>query len=91
MGVYSSNIAVVLLCEGMGDYLFAIPVIKKLSNVLTEKDSKFVLFTHHPNLFKNCPYIHKAYDIHHANEIAMYKNSINLFDTSKLRHYLVEL
>lgn len=49
MGIYSEQIAVILKCEGMGDCLFAIPIIRKLLSLMTEKDLKAVIFTHHPN------------------------------------------
>jgi ADP-heptose:LPS heptosyltransferase len=90
MSIYSTNIAVILKCEGMGDCLFAIPVIKKLGNFMPEKDSRFVIFTHHPKLFHKCPYTYKAYTIQDHLEIAKYNKRLELFDLSKLPHYLMD-
>jgi ADP-heptose:LPS heptosyltransferase len=89
MSNYSKNIAIILKCEGMGDCLFSIPVIKKLASDI-EPDSKFVIFTHHPNLFINCPYVDKAYDIHDTAEIEKYENILTLFDLQKLPHHLMD-
>ena len=90
MGVDSKNIVILLQCEGMGDCLFAIPVIKKLLNAKNEKDLKFGILTHHPNLFKNCPYINEAFDIHDTDKIADYKKALVLFELSKLPHFLMD-
>jgi len=89
MSNYSKDIAIVLNCEGMGDCLFAIPVIKKLISDI-EPDSKFVVFTHHPNLFINCPYVDKAYNICDTAEIDKYGNKLTLFDLQKLPHHLMD-
>jgi ADP-heptose:LPS heptosyltransferase len=66
-----------------------IPVIKKLISDL-EPDSKFVIFTHHPNLFINCPYADKAYIIYDTAEIDKYVNKLVLFDLQKLPHHLMD-
>jgi hypothetical protein len=89
MSDYSKYIAVILNCEGMGDCLFAIPVIKKLTSDL-EPDSKFVVFSHHPNLFLNCPYVAKVNNIHNATEMSKYKNTLSLFDLERLPHHLMD-
>jgi ADP-heptose:LPS heptosyltransferase len=89
MPEYSRDLAIVLKCEGMGDCLFAIAVIKKLTCDL-ERDSKFVIFTHHPNLFANCPYVVKAHDIRDTEELNKYKNKLALFELEKLPHHLMD-
>jgi hypothetical protein len=85
----SNEIAIVLNCEGMGDCLFAIPVIKKLISMV-EPGSSFVIFTHHPHLFSNCPYVTRSYDIFDTVELDKYEKSINLFDISALPYLLFD-
>lgn len=87
--MHSNNTAIILNSEGMGDCLFAIPVIKKLRQFI-DTDSKFTIFTHHPNLFKNCPYVNLAHEIHNSDELSSYKEIINLFDVSKLPYFLFD-
>jgi ADP-heptose:LPS heptosyltransferase len=89
MSTPSNNIAVILNCQGMGDCLFAIPVIKKLKQSINPAP-KFAIFTHHPNLFMNCPYIDVVYDIHNSAALATYRETINLFDLSKLPYFLFD-
>jgi hypothetical protein len=89
MSGYSKDVAIVLKCEGMGDCLFAIPVIRKLTCDL-EPESKFVVFTHHPSLFMKCPYADRAYDIRNVKEMNKYKNRLTLFELEKLPHHLMD-
>jgi ADP-heptose:LPS heptosyltransferase len=89
MSVYSQSVAIILKCEGMGDCLYAIPVIKKLTCDL-EPESKFVVFTHRPALFMNCPYVDKAYDIRDREELDKYGNKLTLFELEKLPHHLMD-
>ncbi len=89
MSNYSKNIAILLECEGMGDCLFAIPVIRKLTCDL-EPDSKFAIFTHHPHLFKNCSYVVDMHQIHDTDEIKKYEKKLTLFDLQKLPHHLMD-
>ena len=44
----------VLQCEGMGDCLFAIPVLRRLR---AGHNDRIVLYSHHPGLFAACPYV----------------------------------
>jgi ADP-heptose:LPS heptosyltransferase len=90
MAVQSEEtIAIILSCEGMGDCLFAIPVIKKLY-LTSGLYAKFVLFTHHPGLFTKCPYVDEVYDIHKHDKISQFKKPLVLFDPSQLPHWLVD-
>jgi hypothetical protein len=89
MSEFHKDVAIILKCEGMGDCLFAIPVIKKLTCDL-EPESEFVVFTHRPNLFRKCPYIGKAYDIRDTEELNKYKNKLTLFELEKLPHHLMD-
>jgi len=83
------EIAIILQCEGMGDCLFAMAVIKKLY-LIPGTNSSIILFTHNPHLFAKCPYVEKVYNIHNMTERAKYKKTGILFDTSKLEHWKKE-
>lgn len=83
------SIAVILNCEGMGDCLFAIPVIKKIRSLFVH-GSRFVIFTHHPDIFRKCPYVIKAFSIHDTLEREKHNKVVVLFDTSKLAHWTVD-
>lgn len=100
---YSKKIAVILDCEGLGDCLFAMAVLRKIKSMLAcgfdftvftnlpfNSDTSFVVFTHHPCLFAKCPYIERAYSINDAEELDHFEKRITLFDTSKLPHHLVD-
>jgi ADP-heptose:LPS heptosyltransferase len=89
LSFYSKNMAIVLFCEGLGDCLFAIPVIKKIKS-MNESNSKLTIFTHHPHLFTKCPYVENAYDIYSTKGTAKFEKVIILFDTKKLPHHLVD-
>jgi ADP-heptose:LPS heptosyltransferase len=89
MSTLSNDIAIILNCQGMGDCLFAIPVIKKLKQLINPKP-KFAIFSYHPNLFINCPYIDVVHDIHNSTELSAYRETINLFDSSKLPYFLFD-
>lgn len=85
----TSRLGLILKCEGMGDCLFAIPVIKKL---YAEYKDKYVfdLFTHHPGLFKAHPSIENAYAIGDGSAISVYASAnrtVHLFETNKLPHW----
>jgi len=87
--VQPETVALILNCEGRGDCLFAIPVIKKLYLMLG-MNSHLVIFTHHPELFEKCPYIETAYSISNTVDYSKFNRHIVLFDVNKLPHYLVD-
>jgi len=77
----------VLTCEGMGDCLFAIPVIRKLRRTYPYR---FDLFTFHPALFKACPYID---EVRHINDptLPYYRhNKVRMFELDKLPHWKMD-
>jgi Tfp pilus assembly protein PilF/ADP-heptose:LPS heptosyltransferase len=86
---HKENTAIILQCEGMGDCLFAAAVIRKL-HLTRDTNSGFSLFTYNPQLFANCPYVDEVYDINDAKELAKFKKTMVLFDTSKLSHWTVD-
>jgi len=87
--IHPDDMAIVLNCEGIGDCLFAIAVIKKIY-LMVGLTSRFVIFTRQPDLFKKCPYVRKVYDIRNTSDLTKYKKRIRLFDASKLPHHLVD-
>jgi tetratricopeptide (TPR) repeat protein/ADP-heptose:LPS heptosyltransferase len=87
-----TDIGLVLRCEGLGDCLFAVPVIKKLRSV-TDPDQRFVLFTYHKELFAKCPYVYQAYDLTEQGlELVTFRlgKLVTLFDISKLSHWTID-
>jgi hypothetical protein len=54
MATQKETLGLFLLCEGMGDCLYAMAVIKKL-HMLFSAANVFDLFTHHPGLFSAGP------------------------------------
>ena len=81
-------IALVLLCEGMGDCLYAQGVMKRLRR---EHAGRYVfhLFTHRPELFAKCPYVAS---VHHAHDPALgnYPQHVRMFETGKLEHWRLD-
>jgi ADP-heptose:LPS heptosyltransferase len=51
-----------LQCEGIGDCLYAIPVIRKIRSQL-KPGKPLEIFTYNPNLFLNCPYVDAVFHI----------------------------
>jgi ADP-heptose:LPS heptosyltransferase len=89
MTAQPETIAVILQCEGMGDCLFAIPVIRKLRGMIGT-NTGLVIFTYHPELFAKCPYIESSHHIQERSAYSKYKRHIVLFDPTKLPHYLLD-
>lgn len=88
----SGNIAtlpVLLQCEGMGDCLCAIPILRKLRRE-QQGGTGIVLFTFHPELFRNCPYVDRVHDITDADARSRYREGLKLFDTSRLPYHLLD-
>ena len=83
------KLAIILQCSGIGDCLFASSVIKKIYQINNNK-FPFDIFTYHPKLFKNCPYINQSYDIKDKTKLQYYDKQLVLFDTSKYKHWLID-
>jgi ADP-heptose:LPS heptosyltransferase len=84
-----TGLAVVLQCEGMGDCLCAVPILRKIRRDQQEI-RELTLFTEHPELFVRCPYVDR---VHHLRDRDMLKNharGIVLFDTSKLPYHKMD-
>lgn len=83
------RLSIVLNCEGLGDCLYAIPVIKKIHAL---KAQQYVLdvFTCHPALFAACPWVDRAYAIGDIMTLKGDLKALTLFDTTKLPHGLMD-
>ena len=82
----------ILHSEGMGDSLYAIPVIKRLYQ-FNRDETVFDIFTHHPALFAHCPYIDKAYPLHDKQTLSAYARShqtMELFKFFGVHHSHIE-
>ena len=77
----------VLACEGMGDCLFAMAVIRKLRR---SSNYTFDLFTHHPELFAACPYVESAQPLDEAAVRAYPHRTVRLFELDKLPHWKMD-
>lgn len=84
------RIALVLACEGMGDCLFAQGVIRKM-HAKAQGRHAFVLYTHHPAIFRACPYVaevHGFSELPGPSEPPM--RGVKLFELEKLPHGLMD-
>jgi ADP-heptose:LPS heptosyltransferase len=83
------TLAVNLQCAGIGDCLCAIPVLRKIRRQFADV-SELVLFTHHPELFRACPYVDSAWPITDEARLAGCPNVLTLFDTTRLPYHLMD-
>lgn len=79
--------ALILFCAGLGDCLFAIPVIRKLAT--RHPDRTFDLFTRQTELFRSCPYVENVYSLDNA-VVSDYSVMRKLFDVEQLRHWEID-
>ena len=77
----------VLPCEGMGDALFALAVIRKLRRTFPYR---FDLFTRHTELFKACPYVDSVQLLEEAAVKAYPHQSVRMFELDKLPHWKMD-
>ena len=83
----AERMGLVLACEGMGDCLFAMAVIRKLRRTFAYR---FDLFTFRPELFKTCPYID---EVRHINDPALGSyphKTLRMFELDKLPHWKMD-
>lgn len=84
------RIALILACEGMGDCLFAQAVIRKM-HTRAQGRHAFVLYTHHPALFRACPYVAEARAFSELPGPAdPPMRGVKLFELEKLPHGLMD-
>lgn len=79
-------------CEGMGDCLYAVPVIRKFCQ---EKcpEHEVDVFSHHPELFKRIPWISGSHAIGDGAGLKVYglaNQVVPLFDLSALPHWAMD-
>ena len=83
------RIGLYLACEGLGDNLYCIPVIRRLVE-LSPPGTLYDVITHHPDLFRNCPYISQIFpnteDIHKEYQFRIQQ----VFDPKALPFQLME-
>ncbi len=83
------RIGLLLQCEGMGDCLYAIPVIKKLR--AESSNRRFDVITHHPELFRACPYVEDVYHINDSEKQKTYPfATLKMFELDKLPHWATD-
>jgi ADP-heptose:LPS heptosyltransferase len=85
VGMGRERIAILLSFEGMGDCLFAIPVLKKIQSV--KKEAVFDIFSRYPGLFANCPYVENSYPISRMDELPGEMKLLNLSKPGGLLHW----
>jgi len=89
MNVSDRTVAVVLQCAGMGDCLYAVPILRKLRRQFRDI-RELVLFTHQTGLFARCPYVDRVYPISDEVARARYPQVVILFDTTRLPYHLMD-
>jgi len=84
------RVGLVLTCQGMGDCLFAMAVIKKLRQD-SKGQQRFDVITHHPELFRSCPYVEDVYSITDEAARKSYPHRmLKLFELEKLPHWAMD-
>jgi len=83
----AKRVGLALACEGLGDCLFALAVIRKLRRTFPYR---FDLFTHHPDLFKACPYVDSVRALDEAAVRAYPHELVRMFEPDKLPHWKMD-
>jgi len=88
MAATRERLAVLLPCEGIGDALFAIPVLRKLREVHREHYA-LELFARRHELFASCPYVDS---VHRIDDPALnsIQKRLRMFKTDGLLHWMVD-
>jgi ADP-heptose:LPS heptosyltransferase len=81
------RMGLVLTCEGMGDCLFALTVIRKLRRTFPYR---FDLFTLHPELFKACPYVDSVRPLDDPALPTYPHKYVRMFELDKLPHWKMD-
>jgi len=81
------RVGLVLACEGLGDSLFAIPVIRKM-HARARGTQRYAIFANHPELFRACPYVDDVYSIRDKAQLDRYPHrKIRMFEPRALPHW----
>ncbi len=83
------TLAVILPCEGMGDCLCAVPILRKIRRDLKDVVALGV-FSDHPGLFARCPYVDGSFALSDRENLKRYAEVLRLFDTTKLPYHLMD-
>jgi ADP-heptose:LPS heptosyltransferase len=75
--IFMKKIAIVLSCNGIGDILSSIPLIRYL---FKNYNYKIPVFTYNTSIFKNFPYI----DVYHYNDLHLYNEEFNFYSTFQI-------
>jgi ADP-heptose:LPS heptosyltransferase len=79
----------VLRCGGLGDCLFAIPVIKKIHAALHTKYD-FEIYTYHVDLFRACPYVVAVHPFSKNITLPANTKYLALFNDQKVKHWEID-
>ena len=86
----TTTLPVLLQCDGIGDCMCAIPILRKVRRSQGSV-GELVLFTHLPELFARCPYVDRVYAITDEDERKRHEKMLVLFDPSaKLPYWLMD-
>jgi ADP-heptose:LPS heptosyltransferase len=83
----SERVGLALVCEGMGDCLFAQAVIRKLRR---SAPYALDLFTRQPALFAACPYVDTVQPFDDALIAAYPHRKVRMFEIDKLPHWKMD-
>ena len=84
------RIGLQLACEGLGDNLYCVPVIKRLRE-LAGANTRIDVFTRQPDLFRACPYVDRVYPMSDRAALESYPYQKRVvFDPKALPFALME-
>lgn len=86
------RVGLLLRCEGMGDCLYAVPVIRKMWEA-QHQNFALDIFSLHPALFARCPYVENSYPVGDGTAVRVYAAAnqiVRLFELEKNPHWLMD-
>ncbi|MBK8724548.1 MAG: hypothetical protein IPL96_00495 [Holophagaceae bacterium] len=84
------KVGLLLACEGLGDCLYGMAVIRKMHERFKNRNT-FDVFTHHPGLFQACPFIDQVYPITDETLLRAYPfSTLKLFELDKFEHWSMD-
>jgi ADP-heptose:LPS heptosyltransferase len=86
----AERFAIVLQCSGIGDCLYAVPVLRKIRSQLGRDAASLTLFTHHPGMFARCPYVDAVHHVDDDEKRRTFERVLTLFEPTKLPHHLMD-
>jgi ADP-heptose:LPS heptosyltransferase len=80
----------ILACEGLGDCLYALAVIREMKEKSRGR-YRFDVFTHNPEIFRACPYVEDVHSLRDTAARNAYPHPIRvLFEPDKLPHWAMD-